>query len=133
MAAFHGFGGSVTFSGDAASNVLSWSIEATADMAEITSMGDTWKTVLPGFQTWTATVECNLEDSGPDPDETTDLADGDGAALVLNTGKSGSGEVDYYNGTALITGISPSIDKNDVAKVTYTFQGSGVLAEHQHA
>ncbi len=131
MAAFHGKGGSVTFNTVATLNVISWTVEATADMAEITSMGDTWKTVLPGFQTWTATVECNLEDAGPDPDVTTDLADANGAALKLSTGLTDSNQVDYYTGTAIVTGVSASIDKGDVAKVTYAFQGSGVLAEHE--
>ncbi|GAH85118.1 unnamed protein product, partial [marine sediment metagenome] len=132
-ATFHGKGGTVTFGAeaDAVLNVISWSVEAVSDMAEVTSMGGSaWKTFKKGFKTWTATVVCNLEDAGPDPDVTTDLGDSDGAALVLKTGLDGGGEVEYYNGTAIVTGINPSADKADVAKVTYTFQGTGALAEN---
>ncbi len=133
MTAFHGKGGTATFSGDAVANIITWTAEATAKTTEATSMQETWETHLANFKNWTATIVCNLEHDGPDPDITTDMNDEDGAALILLTGLSGGSEVDYYNGTAIVTGLSISIDKNDVAKVTYTMQGSGALAEHQHA
>jgi len=89
-----------------------------------------WKWNLAGCKRWTATVECELDDAGPDPDLGTDLVDDDGATLVLKTGLTGAGEVDYYTGTAVVTGISPAADKDGVIVVTYTFTGSGALTEH---
>ena len=35
----------------------------------------------------------------------------------------------FYSGTAFCTGMSPSTDKDDIGKLTFTFQGSGALAE----
>jgi len=136
MAAFHGKGGSVTFDSDSVDNVLNWSIDATADISEATDMSvSTWKEYLSGIKRWTATVECNIEDTGPDPDvdNVSDLTDNDGAALVLNTGLSGSGQIDYYSGTAIVTGVSPTVNRGDTETIVYTFQGIGTLTEHAHA
>lgn len=134
MAAFHGKLGSVTFSGDAILNVTSWSINATAKVSESTAMNadDGAKTYLAGYLNWTATVEGILEDTetpGGDPDPTTDIADSDGAALVLYGSTAGGELAKKYSGTAIVTSISYRIDKNDVEKITYSFQGSGELAE----
>ena len=134
MAAFHGKAGKVTFNTVTTSNVLSWSISAACDVADGSAMDPTavlasthWKDYLPGFMSWTATVTCDLDDSGLDPDLDTDLTDEDGAALVLYTTLTGAGGR-KYSGTAIVTGISGGTDKDDVAKVTYTFQGSGALS-----
>lgn len=134
MAAFHGKQGRVTFAAGAVSSVLSWSIDATCSIADGTAMSAVdltaathWKDHLTGFLNWTATVECNLDDSGLDPDLAADFFDTNGASLILYEGISDL-SVRKYSGTAFVTGISPSIDKDDVAKVTYTFQGSGTLS-----
>lgn len=121
MASFHGKSGVVTFDGGGGANIVDFTFDATADVAEATDMGDTWKTYLGGFKDWTASVTCNLDSGGEDPTLATDL--GASAALVLDTttGKS-------YGGTAICTGVSVAMDKDDIAKVTYTFQGSGALA-----
>lgn len=135
MAAFHGKQGKVTFAGGAVSNVLSWSIECTADVAESSVMNSAavaaathWKEYLAGFLDWTATIECDLDDGGLDPDLDVDFIDEDGVAVILYTGFTGeSGR--KYSGNGIITGISPSVDLNDIAKVTYAVQGSGTLSE----
>jgi len=119
MAQFHGKSGSVTFTGvsTALDTVTNWSVNATADTAEKTSMNDTFKTYLAGFKDWTATVECQADDAGPDI-----TALGSEAALVLLSSSPDIG------GTAICTGISMAVDANDVGKTTFTFQGSGTLA-----
>jgi len=134
MAAVHGKQGSVTFATVAITGVLSWSIDATCDTADATVMdssavaaGTHWKAYAAGFKRWTATVECNLDDGGLDPDLSTDFVDTDGAALVLFTERTGGGGR-KYSGTAFVTGISPSADKNDMEKVTFIFQGSSTLS-----
>lgn len=134
MAAFHGKAGRVTFAASASSNVLSWSIDATCDIAESSPMSAVvvaasthWKDYVAGFKDWTATVECDCDDGGLDPDLAVDFIDDDGVALVLYEGLQAS-SVRMWSGTGIVTGISPSLDKNDVAKVTYTVQGSGTLS-----
>jgi hypothetical protein len=134
MAAFHGKQGRVTFAAGAVSNVLSWSINATADTADGTVMSAVtvtaathWKSHLVGFKDWTATIECDLDSGGLDPDLDTDFSDADGIAVVLYEGLQ-SQSVRKYSGNGIITAIRPSTDKNDVAKVTYEVQGSGELS-----
>ena len=132
MAAFHGKLGSVTFntaSDEAILAVTAWSINATAKVAETTVMAATSKTYVGGFLNWTAQVECLTDDAGLDPDLTTDFADGDGANLVLHGSTAAGSLAKKYSGTAIVTDISFSVDKNDVAKLTYSFQGSGALTE----
>lgn len=135
MAAFHGKQGQVTFAGGAVSNVLSWSIDATADVAESAVMNYAavtaathWKEYLAGFLDWTATVECDLDDGGLDPDLATDFWDENGVEVILYQGTNAMG-ARKYTGNGVITGISPSVDLNDIIKVTYTVQGSGALVE----
>ena len=133
MAAFHGKTGKVTFAGGATSNVLSWSFEATCDFADSSVMNNAtctsathWKDHLAGYKDWTATVECDCEDTGFDPDLATDFIDQNGIACVFHHGVIDAGG-QKFTGNGIITGISPSLDKDDVAKVTYTVQGSGAL------
>lgn len=119
MAAFHGYAGSVTFTGITTVLCTSWSADVKADVAEATAMGDTWKTYHGGFKDWTASVECLLDTAG-----VYIAAFGTSATLVL-TAVSGTG----FTGTAICNGIAINTDANDIAKVTYTFQGNGALTE----
>ncbi|KKN71427.1 hypothetical protein LCGC14_0421490 [marine sediment metagenome] len=135
MAAFHGKQGKVTFAGGAVSNVLSWSVEVTADVAESSVMSSVavsasthWKEYLAGFFDWTATIECDLDNSGLDPDLDVDFIDDDGVEVILYQGTNPMG-ARKYTGNGIVTGISPSVDLNDIIKVTYTVQGSGALVE----
>lgn len=117
MAAFHGKGGSATFAGGAVvGNLLSWSIDITADIAEITDMGDNWKSRLSGFKDWSATLECLTDSTGTGG---VSVVGGAAAALVI-TAASG----DTYTGNAICTGITSSADANDAAKVSFSFVGA---------
>jgi hypothetical protein len=136
MAAIHGKQGKVTFATTAVSNVLSWSIDATCDFASSSVMNNVavtsathWADHLPGFLDWTATIECDVEDTGFDPDIETDFIDQNGVACVFHQEVTGGTATRKYSGNGIVTGISPSLDKSDVAKVTYTVQGSGTLSE----
>lgn len=136
MAILHGKAGKVTFAGGTVSNVLSWLINATADVAESSVMNQAavtsathWKEYLAGFLDWTAVIECDLDDGGLDPDLDTDFAqDEDGIAVVLESTLAATGGR-KYSGNGMVTNISPSADKDGIIKVTYNVQGSGTLTE----
>ncbi len=135
MAAIHGKEGKVTFATTAVSNVLSWSVDLTCDFAESSIMTNStmtsathWKDKLVGYKDWTATIECDVEDTGFDPDFVTDFIDKNGVAVVLHQAFTGGTATRKYTGNGIVIGISPSLDKSDVAKVTYAVQGSGELA-----
>ena len=120
MAAMHGKGGTATFT-SLTFEMLSWSVDASADVAEVTVMGDTYKTYLAGFKDWTATAECVLPKAGAGI-----AALGTTATLTFDTVSDGGLA---YAGTAFCTGFAPSSDKDDKATITLTFQGSGALTE----
>ena len=121
MAAMHGKGGTAVFT-NLTLELLSWSVEPACDMAEATDMGDTPKTYLAGFKSWTATAECNLPATG------VGIAASIGTSTTLTFDTDADGGL-AYAGTAICTGISPSVDKDDVAKVSLSFQGTGAMTE----
>ncbi len=123
MSVFHGKGGSAAYGVSAAEVtiefVTDWSIDITGDVAEKTAMSDTPKTYIPGFVDWTATVTCRADDTGGVVDA---LFNGSVNSLLITAASS-----EVFAGDAIMTGINPSADKDDVATVTYVFQGSGAL------
>jgi hypothetical protein len=134
MAAFHGKTGSVTFNTAEVLNLISWSIEATAEISDASYMTSSavsasthWKDFKTGFLTWTATATGYYDSTSDfDPDLATDMKDEDGATLVLLAGLQAD-SVRKYSGTAFVTGISVNADSGSTETITYTFQGSGAL------
>ena len=122
MAAIHGKTGTASFT-SLTFELLSWSIDATADTAEATAMGATngAKIYLAGFIDWTATCEVLTPAAGVGL-----VAIGTTAALTLvpatGTGKD-------YVGNAICTGVGVASEKDGVLTSTLSFQGSGQLVE----
>ena len=124
MAAFHGKGGSATFT-NLVFEILSYTVDAICDMTDVTDMSDAaagWKAHLASFKDWSASCECNLPITGAVATLATQL----GSTATLSFAQSAGPD---YGGTAYCTGIGPAGDVNDVGKITFTFQGSGALAE----
>ncbi len=119
MAQFHGKGGSVTFTAGTFEDVISWTVNATADVAEGTNMGSTndYKEFLAGFSTWTATVETQLNSSGF-------------AALATSATLSLLDGTLTFAGTAICTGYAVNNNFNEIETASYTFQGN---AQPTHA
>ncbi len=122
MAAMHGKGGTAVFA-SLTFEMLSWSVDATADVAEATAMAaaNGAKIYLAGFKDWTATAECLLPKAGGGV-----AALGTTAALTFDTVTDGGLA---YAGSAICTGFSPTSDKDGVATITFSFQGSAILTE----
>lgn len=136
MAILHGKAANIYWdSGGTDTNLTqgqNWSVDATHDVAEKTGMQDTWKTYIGGFRDWTASVTCLLPlagsdisvDSGNDPNGMADVKAQLELYLVWDTGTP------LYKcvyGNAVCNGISFSADKDSIATVAYSFQGSGRL------
>lgn len=103
-------------------NGQSWSLTATHEAAEITSMQDTWKTFTGGFCDWTATVTV-LYDSGGNDVALTDL--GTSATLELYlVYDAATPSYKMLYGSAFVTQVSPKMDASGIAEVTYEFQGT---------
>jgi len=124
MAAFHGKHGTADFT-SLVFEMTGWSIDATADTAECTVMNATgvtsathWKDHLPGFKDWTATAECIEPATGGGI-----AALGTEAELTMD-GSTGLA----YSGSAICTGFSPSVSKDDVGRLSLSFQGTTQLS-----
>lgn len=124
MAAFHGKRGTASFT-SLTFEMLSFTIDATADTAECTVMDSSavaaakhWKDYVIGFKDWTATVEVLEPAAGVGI-----AALGTEATLTLD-GTVGLA----YSGTAICTGVSPAVDAHDTGKCTLTFQGVDQLS-----
>ena len=142
MAAFHGKLGNIFWDQTGVDtnidNGQNWTLNATADIAESTGFQATWKSYKGGFLDWTATVETTLDTAGLD----VPLATGSQEAL----GEDTPAELELYlradtvnnvwqgfYGKAICVGVDPVLDANDIAKVTYSFQGTGELFEYDSA
>ncbi len=111
--------------------IQSWSASATQDVVDITSMQDTWETYTGGFIDFTASVECLLDTSG----SSIPLAAGGTEALGEDTPAKlelyllhDTGDYKAIYGSAICTAVRATQNKDNVATVTYDFQGTGVLA-----
>ena len=126
MAAFHGKGGSVTYGGGTQAAVISWTLNVTVDLAESSAMdtANDFKSYLGGFKDWTATVEVNLDTTGPLAGTTVALsALGVAASLVLLDGNS------TYTGSAILADFTVVDESQDVCKLSLNYQGTAILAK----
>ena len=127
MAAFSGKRG--TFSHGlltgAELHIASWTVNATADVADVSQMDTSavaadkhFKTYVGGFKDWTATVE--LFDN---QDGLADILSEWGTSDTIAIAPISAGFA--YGGTAFLTGFSQSQDANGAPTVTLNFQGTG--------
>ena len=123
MAEIAGYGAKMVFGtntvSDSLDNISSWSLEVNCDALDVTSFADGGeRCFIRGLRGWTATVEGFLDTTAVDP---TDV--GDTAALKLYVNST-----NYYTGSAILTGISPTAAVDGAETCTYSFQGTSDIA-----
>jgi len=108
-------------------DLYNWSIDITSDPIEQPVFGDTWSTTHGlALNKWSGSFEGIFDE-----------ADTDGqialrAAQLASTVVSGcrfymDAATNYYEGDLYITSHNVSTDPEDVVRVTYSFNGTGVL------
>ena len=117
MAIFHGKSGTVTWAAGQTSHVTNWTLSATADVAEATAMGDTYKSHTVGFLDSSATCTSFIPAAGLDPDLGSDL--GTSNTLVLYDGNN------TFTATMIITDISLNVDSDGNPTATTSYVGNG--------
>ncbi len=117
MAVFHGKAGTVTWAVGATAAVTNWTLTITADVAESTAMGNTYKNRTVGFLDSAATVTAYVPSGGLDPSIGTDL--GTSGILVLSDGNN------TFTVTMLCTDISLNVDADGNPTQTTSFVGNG--------
>ena len=119
-------------------HIQSWSIDVIQETnAEITSMQDAdgWRNFIGGFNDWTATVEALLDTTGLSIDLAVGNPNGLGdipCTLELWMVYEASNYKGIY-GNCICTSISPGVNKDGIATVTYEFQGSAIVTYWSNA
>ena len=117
MARLIGYGGDVTVAGASVTGVKSWKLDYTFDTLEGTGFDSSGaKVYTPGLKGWNGSFE-GYKDGAP-------LTIGTSIALVL---KESSTAGQNYSGSAIVTGLHPSVGVDGLASVSYDFQGSATL------
>lgn len=112
----------------ATNNILeirSYSIEETADTAEDTSMGDSYRTHKTTLKAWSGTVDVfwdELDTTGQGA-----LTVGSEVAIRFMPEGATTGDV-YLTGTAIVTGKTVSASFDGMVESTITMQGTGALS-----
>jgi len=126
MATFKGNEGTVLSGSNAVAEIISFTVNETADVIEDTTMGDTAKTYVASFKDATATVECYFDDTDSNGQATFDV----GASVTVNFQMEGNTSGDHkLSGTALITGKDISASADGMVTGTYSMQITGGLTE----
>ena len=108
-----------TIVSDVGSNVHSWKLDLTGEALDNTDFTSTgWKTFMAGLKQWGGSLEAYCDASKP----ITIASVGTSTTIKLYIDGT-----KYYNGTALCTGVHPSVGVEGIETQTIDFQGTGAL------
>lgn len=123
MATHTGSEGTVHVGTDAIAEIRSFSLEATSEVIEDTSMGDTDRTFKAGLKSFTGSVEVFWDET-----DTAQIALDVGAEVTLKVYPEGATTGDkYYSGSAIVTGRTVTSSFDGMVEAAITVQGNGAL------
>ena len=126
MATHTGSEGTVKVGTNAIAEIRSFSIEETADTAEDTTMGDSWRTYKTTLKSWSGSVDVFWDET----DTTGQGALVNGAEVTINAYPEGATTGDkYLSGTAIVTGVTINSSFDGLVEASFSFQGTGALAQ----
>jgi hypothetical protein len=106
--------------------IRSYSLEETADTLDKTVLGDTSRTFFASLTQFSGSVDVYWDET----DTTGQGALTVGAEVQLNVYPEGDAVGDtYYQGQAIVTGITRSASFDGLVEASITVQGTGLLAE----
>lgn len=126
MGVISGTQGSVTYGGTAGTivgGIKTWNLDVAAAELDASNFGSTWRLTDSGIKEWSGSFEGNYDDT--DAQQTTmwtNLIGGVKAVMLF-----GMGTADYFHGTAVITGHSPSQSFDGLGAAGWNFKGHGPL------
>jgi len=124
MATHTGSEGTVKVGANAVAEIRSFSIDSTADTAEDTTMGLSYRTYKTTLKGWSGSLDCFWDET----DTTGQGAIVDGAEITLNLYPEGATTGDkYYTGTAIVTGSTVTQSFDGMVEASFKFQGTGTL------
>lgn len=123
MATHTGSEGTVHVGTDAIAEIRSFSLEATSEVIEDTSMGDTDRTFKAGLKSFTGSVEVFWDET-----DTAQIALDVGAEVTLKVYPEGADVGDkYYSGSAIVTGRTITSSFDGMVEAAISVQGNGAL------
>ncbi len=107
-------------------DVSSWSLELGTDTLDVTALGDSWKKFIAGLKEWSASAEgfysVHTDTNGQKALQDAYLNSTEvSLRLYVNA-------VNYYSGSAYISGLTVEDPVDDTVSVSFEFQGTGALA-----
>ena len=124
MATHAGSEGVVKIGTDTVAEVKSYSIEETADTIETSSLGTVARTFRTSLTGWSGSLDVFWD--GSDTAGQGALSVGNSVALKVYPEGNATGDV-YYEGTALVTGVSRTGSFDGMVEASISVQGTGIL------
>ena len=125
MATHTGSEGTVKVGSNTIAEIRSFSVATSADTAEDTTMGDSWRTYKTTLKSWSGSIDCFWDET----DTTGQGALVEGSEVTLNLYPEGAATGDkYYAGSAIITGMTINSSFDGMVEASFTFQGTGALS-----
>jgi len=119
--------GNVKIGTDAVANIKSWTLETTAETQDASKMGTAgnWRDHLATLKSWAGSVDAwwDAADMGQAA-----LSLGDTVTLDLFPTGDASAQI-KFSGSAIITGTPKTAAVDGLIEVSFSFQGTGALAE----
>jgi hypothetical protein len=126
MATHTGSEGTVKVGSSAIAEIRSYSLEETADTAEDTSMGDSYRTFKTTLKAWTGSVDVFWDETDTDGQVALSVGSTVTANFFPEGASSGVSEK-YYSGEAIVTGKTVTGSFDGMVESTITLQGTGAL------
>lgn len=124
MATFRGKEGLIKIGANVVAEVDNWSVDQASATEEDTAQGDDWQTFKPGLKTSTGSIECHWDDTDATGQELL-LVGAEVTLLLYPEGDAvGANELTV---SAIITGISMGVPKDNIVSRSFQWQGNGEL------
>jgi predicted secreted protein len=127
MAFISGTAGSVAYISGGTTTIVGaheWSLDIGGETPEVTAFGDQWRVYLPGIREWSASVSVRADGDAASQTFVRNLLLGGSVATAFRFYQG----TNFYAGSAIATGASPSIAYDDAATMDVDLQGSGALS-----
>jgi predicted secreted protein len=126
MAKHHGKNGVVKTSTYAIAHVTKFDINQSAETADASAMGSSWKEHIVGLKSWSGSLEGHFDPADTNGQASIDV--GETITLGLYSDGADTGKK-YLTGSAIVTAKNQSVSLSDLAKFSINFEGSGALSE----
>lgn len=115
MACISGKNGALSLAGANVAQLTSWTITQSAETIEGNYMGEAWRCVKPGTQSWEGTCEALFDTSHDYVDIGAEVA-----LIAYETGTTTT-----YSGNVVITSIETTATNEDMITTSISFVGDG--------